>query len=194
MPDGSGLLKDAATASKSFTSAHLTMNVTGQVSGLPVNQLDGDLNKAGDAKGHAKLSQFGALIDVEFVVADKTIYIKGPTGNFQKFGDASKVFDTSAILDPDRGVAKLLGTVQSPKTEATEDVAGAKTYRITGKVSKDGLGGLVPGVQSDVNVKVWVKQDGDHQPVKATVEVSPGNSVDITLSDVDKPVTVTKPA
>src|SRR5262249_48008744 len=152
------------------------------------------LTKAGDAQGHAKLNQFGTVIDVEFVVADKTVYIKGPTGSFQRFGDASKVFDTSAILDPDRGIAKLLGSVQSPKTEATEDVAGAKTYGIAGKVAKDGLAGLVPGVQSDVNVKVWVKQDGDHQPVKASVEVSPGNSVDITLSDVDKPVTVTKPA
>ncbi|TCO58741.1 LppX_LprAFG lipoprotein [Actinocrispum wychmicini] len=193
LPDGTGLLKDAATASKSFSSAHFTMNVTGQVPGLPISQLDGDLNKAGDAKGHAKLSQFGTLIDVEFVVADKTIYIKGPTGSFQRFGDASKVFDTSAILDPDRGVGKLLGTVSAAKTEAAEDVAGAKTYRVTGKVTKEGLTGLVPGIQSDVNVKVWVRQDNPHQPVKATIEVTPGNSVDISLSDVDKPVTVTKP-
>ncbi|GAB3872321.1 LppX_LprAFG lipoprotein [Kibdelosporangium lantanae] len=193
LPDGAALLKDAAEASKPINSAHFTMAVTGQVPGLPVQQLDGDLNKAGDAKGNAKLNQFGQVFQVDFVVAEKTLYIKGVTGSWQKLGNAASVFDTSAILDPDRGIAKLLGGLQQPKTEGTEDVAGTKTYRVTGKLGKDGLGGLLPGIQNEVNGKVWVKQDGNHQPVKATVEVSPGNSVDITLSDVDKPVSVTKP-
>jgi lipoprotein LprG len=193
LPDGASLLKDAAEASKPINSAHFTMAVTGQVPGLPVQQLDGDLNKAGDAKGTAKLNQFGQVFQVDFVVAEKTLYIKGVTGAWQKLGNAASVFDTSAILDPDRGIAKLLGGLQQPKTEGTEDVAGAKTYRVAGKLGKDGLGGLLPGVQNDVNGKVWVRQDGNHQPVKANVEVSPGNSVDITLSEVDKPVTVTKP-
>jgi lipoprotein LprG len=192
LPDGATLVKDAATASKAFTSAHFTMKVTGSVPGLPVKELDGDLNKAGDAKGNAKLDQLGQTFQVDFVVVDKTIYIKGITGSWQKLGDASKIFDTSAILDPDRGIAKLLGSVQSPKTEASEDVGGAKTFRVSGKVGKDGLAGLVPGVQSDVDAKVWVRED-NHRPAKATVDVSPGNSVEISLSDVDKAVTVEKP-
>jgi lipoprotein LprG len=194
LPDGAGLMKEAADATKPINSAHFTMNVTGQVPGLPIKELDGDLNKAGDAKGNAKLDQLGQTFQVDFVVVEKTYYIKGITGTWQKIGDAASLFDTSAVLDPSRGIAKLLSAVQSPKTEAREDVNGTKTFRITGKVGKDGLASLVPGIQSDVDAKVWVREDGNHQPVKATVNISPGNSVDISLSDVDKPVTVTKPA
>jgi lipoprotein LprG len=193
LPDGASLLKDAAAAAKPINSAHFTMKVNGQVADLPVKELSGDLNKNGDAKGNAKLDQLGSTFEVEFVVVDKVIYIKGITGSWQKFGNAADVFDTSAILDPDRGIAKMLSSVQDPRTEAKEDVNGTSTYRVAGKVSKDGLT-FVPGIKTDVSGKVWVKSDGNHQPVKANVEVSPGNSVDIVLSDVDKPVTVTKPS
>jgi lipoprotein LprG len=193
LPDGAALLKDASAAAKPINSAHFTLKVNGTVAGLPIKELDGDLNKNGDAKGNAKLDQFGQTFQVEFVVLEKTIYIKGVTGSWQKLGDATAIYDTSAILDPERGIAKMLGSVQSPKTEAREDVNGVKTFRVTGKIGKDGLGGLVPGVQSDVNGRLWVAEEGNHRPVKANVEISQGNSVDIVLSEVDKPVTVTKP-
>jgi lipoprotein LprG len=193
LPDGSALLKDASDATKPIQSSHFAMKVNGQVAGIPVKEVNGDLTKEGSAKGNAKLDQFGQVFQVDFVLIDKLLYLKGITGSWQKLGDASKIYDPSAILDPDRGVAKMLAAVQSPKTEAREDVNGVKTFRVTGKVSKDVISGLVPGVQSDVDAKLWVREDGNHQPVKATVEVTPGNSVDITLSDVDKPVSVSKP-
>ncbi|MEV4318501.1 LppX_LprAFG lipoprotein [Actinocrispum sp. NPDC049592] len=193
LPDGAALLKDSAEASKSINSAHFTLKVNGTVAGLPIKELDGDLNKNGDAKGNAKLDQFGQTFQVDFVVAEKVIYIKGVTGSWQKLGDATAIYDTSAILDPNRGIAKMLSSVQSPKNEGREDVNGVKTFRVSGKVGKDGLAGLVPGVQSDVNGKIWLAEDGKHLPVKANVEISQGNSVDILLSEVDKPVSVTKP-
>jgi lipoprotein LprG len=192
-PDGAALLKDAAESMKSVNSATFALTVTGQVPGVPVKEVSGDLNRAGEAKGNAKLDQFGQTFEVEFVLFDKKLYIKGITGSWQEFGDASKIYDPSAILDPDRGVAKLLASIQSPVSEGREDVGGVKTVRVAGKVSKDIVTGLVPGVQSDVNVKVWVKDETGHQPVRAQVEISPGNTVDITLSEVNKPVTVTKP-
>lgn len=193
LPDGTALLKDASEAMKSVSSATFALTVNGQVPGIPVKDVNGDLNKAGEAKGNAKLEQFGQVLEVEFVLFEKKLYIKGITGSWQEFGDASEIYDPSAILDPDRGVAKLLTSIQSPVTEGAEEVGGQQTYRVAGKVAKDIVTPLVPNVQSDVNVKVWVKQDGNHQPVKAQVELSPGNSVDITLSEVNKPVTVTKP-
>ena len=64
-----------------------------------------------------------------------------------------------------------------------------------GKVGKDVVAGLVPGVDSDVDITFWLKRDGDHQPVKASVGVPADGSptVDVTLSDVDKPVEITAP-
>ncbi|MBP2320593.1 lipoprotein LprG [Kibdelosporangium banguiense] len=192
-PDGAALLKDASETMKSVNSATFALTVTGQVPGVPVKEVSGDLNRAGEAKGKAKLDQFGQVFEVDFVLFGKKLYIKGITGSWQEFGDASKIYDPSAILDPERGVAKLLASIQSPVSEGNEDVAGAMAVRISGKVAKDIVTGLVPGVQSDVNVKVWVRNEGNHQPVRAQVEISPGNTVDITLSEVNKPVSVTKP-
>jgi lipoprotein LprG len=192
-PDGAALLKEASETMKTVNSATFALTVTGQVPGVPVKEVSGDLNRAGEAKGNAKLDQFGQTFEVEFVLFDKKLYIKGITGSWQEFGDASKIYDPSAILDPDRGVAKLLASIQSPVSEGREDVGGIKTVRVSGKVAKDIVTGLVPGVQSDVNVKVWVKDEAGKQPVRAQVEISPGNTVDITLSEVNKPVAVTKP-
>ena len=40
---------------------------------------------------------------------------------------------------------------------------------------------------------VWVEKDGDHKLVQARVEPSSDTSMQMTLSDWNKPVTVTKP-
>jgi lipoprotein LprG len=197
LPDGPGLLRDAAEATKPLRSAHFELAVTGAVPGIPVKEVNGDLTKepapAGSAKGNAKLDQFGQTFEVEFVLVEKKLYIKGITGSWQEFGDASRIYDPSAILDPERGVAKVLSSVQDPKSEGRESINGVQTVRIAGKVTKDVVSGVVPGVQSDVDIKLWVREDGKHEPVRATVEVSPGNSAQITLSELDKPVAVSKP-
>jgi lipoprotein LprG len=193
LPDGTALLKDSAQATKSITSAHFALKVNGQVPGLPIKELNGDLSTKGDAQGDAKLEQFGQVLEVQFVLAEKNLYIKGITGQWQSLGEAAKVYDVSAILDPNRGVSNLLANVQGAKTEAREEINGVKTFRIAGKAGKDVVAPLVPTVQSDVDVKFWVREEGDHQPVRALLELSPGNSVEITLSEVGKPVSVTKP-
>ncbi len=102
------------------------------------------------------------------------------------------LYDPAAILDPDRGVAKVLASVRNAKTEGTEDIDGVSTYRVTGRVAKDVVENLVPGIKSDVDITFWVKQDGDHQPVKASVKIG-GPTVDVTLTDIDKQVSITAP-
>jgi lipoprotein LprG len=64
---------------------------------------------------------------------------------------------------------------------------------VTSKVTKDVVSALVPGVSSDVDVTFWVKQDSGHQPVKASVQMGGGPTVDVTLSDIDKQVSITAP-
>lgn len=201
LPKGAELLKSAAAATSDITSAHFTLKVNGEVPGLSVQSAEGDLTReggeSGAAKGTVAMTLLGRLFEGEFVLVDDKIYIKGPTGDFQKL-DASLVagvYDPSAILDPERGVAHVLESVRDPKTVAVEDVEGVSAYKVTGKVAKDVVTKLIPGIKSDVDATVWLREDGDHQPVKATVvlpdEGSP--SVDVTLSDVDKPVEITPP-
>jgi lipoprotein LprG len=193
LPDAAGLLNDAASTTKAITSAHFSLMVNGTISGLPVTQADGDLTRDGKARGTAKLREFGQLLEVNFVVAGKQFYLKGPTGGFEKLPGGTGIYDPAAILDPDRGVAKVITTLSNPKTEGTDDVGGVATYRVSGKATKDTVSTLVPGVTSDVDVKLWLRQDAPHQPVKAEITVPGGASVDVTLSDVDKPVTITPP-
>lgn len=201
LPDGAGLLKDAAASTADVKTAHFTLTVNGTMPDLPVKNAEGDLTReggeGGGAKGTVSMELLGDLFDGEFVLVDKSLFIKGPTGGWQEL-PASMVrslYDPAAILDPDRGVAKVLASVQNPKTEGTEDIDGVSTYRVTGRVTKDVIASLVPGVDSDVDITFWVRQDGGHQPVKASVKMAlEGDpTVDVTLSDIDKQVTITAP-
>lgn len=199
-PDGAGLLKDAATATGSITSTHFTVQTNGTVPGLSVQNLDGDLTKqgapSGSAKGTGKLSMGGQLVEVEFVLSGGTLYVKGPTGGFTKIPAAlgASVYDPSAVLDPNRGISKVLSSIQNPTTVAKEDVNGTPTFKVIGRIAQDVLGGLLPGVQSDADITCWLSEDGKHLPLKASVKFPGDGTVDVTLSDVDKPVTVTPPA
>ncbi|MBM7772178.1 lipoprotein LprG [Actinokineospora baliensis] len=202
LPDGTALLRDASTATKAIKSAHFTLKVNGTVSAIPVQNAEGDLTReggpSGAAKGTVKLTLLGQLIEGEFVLVDDSLYIKGPTGGFQKYPASlsSNIYDPSAILDPDKGIANVLGKIQNPRTESKESLEGTSVYKVSGKATKDVVSAVVPGVNSDVDITVWVRED-NKQPVKASVTLPSGEgqtaTVDLTLSDVDKPVTITAP-
>jgi lipoprotein LprG len=201
LPDGSGLLKESAASTADIRSAHFTLTVNGEVPDLPVKKAEGDLTREGDAGGAAKgtvsMELLGDLFEGDFVLVDDSLFIKGPTGGWQKL-PASMVrslYDPAAILDPDLGVANVLAKVRNAKTEGTEDIDGVSTYRVTGNVTKDVVEKLVPGVGSDVDITFWVRQDDGHQPVKASVKMAlKGDpTVDVTLSDIDKQVSITAP-
>ncbi len=169
--------------------------------GLDVQSAEGDLTReggdSGAAQGTVKMTLFGNLFEGQFVIVEDKAYIKGPTGGYQELPASliANLYDPAAILDPTRGIANVLSNVQDPNTEATEDIDGVATYRVKGKATKDVVADLVPGVDSDVDVTFWLRRDDGHQPVKASVGVPVDGSptVDVTLSDVDKPVEIKPP-
>src|ERR1044072_3349307 len=121
LPGGAGLLKDAAASTANIKSAHFTLTVNGEVPDLPVKKAEGDLTregKTGAAKGTVSMNLLGSLFEGEFVLVD-SLYIKGPTGGWQKVpaSYAKNLYDPAAILDPDRGIAKVLSSVRNAKTE-----------------------------------------------------------------------------
>ena len=199
LPDAGGLLRDSAAATRDITSAHFTLKVNGTIPSLSVHSAEGDLTKEGKAKGKVSMDLLGNLFEGEFVLVGGSIYIKGATGGFQKLNASliSAVYDPGAILNPDRGIAKVLSSVQNPKTEAKESVEGASAYKVTGRVSKDVAASIVPGVSSDVDITFWLRED-NKQPVKASVTMPGADNkpatVDVTLSNVNQPVTITAPA
>jgi lipoprotein LprG len=135
------------------------------------------------------------------VLVNKTFYLKGATGGYQKVpaAFAGSLFDPSVILDPNRGVANLLTSVRGASTQDQESVNGTECYKITGKADKATVAAIVPGIGDDVTATIWIASSGQHLPVRAEFGVpgqggSQGAQVDVSISNVNAPVTVTAPA
>ncbi|HEX6869484.1 MAG TPA: LppX_LprAFG lipoprotein [Micromonosporaceae bacterium] len=199
LPAGATLIAESAAAMQGVQSAHVRIDTEGEVSSLPMRRAEGDLLKSGDAKGSVLLSQFGALIEYEFVVLGDSIYLKGVTGGWQQLpaSVASTVYDPSAILDPDRGIAKVLSSASDPTTEAKEQVDGKDAYRVKVALEGSAVSSLVPGVGNGITGTLWLDATTKHL-IKAVLSVpntsgaKPG-TVTISVSAIDVPVTVSAP-
>jgi lipoprotein LprG len=198
LPDAATLLKDSNQTTRKFQSVHLVLTVTGKIAQLPIETLTGDLTNtpAVAAQGKASIIAFGQTFkDVDFVVTDGNLYGALTPGSFTNFGPAADIYDVSKILNPDVGLANVLANFTDAKSDGRENIGGVDTVRITGTVSAEAVNGLANlGATGPVPATAWIKEDGDHELMQAKLEPSPGNSVQMTLSDWGKSVTVTKPA
>lgn len=198
LPDGATLVTDSEQFTKSQQSVHIELAVTGKIAELPIETLSGDLTNvpAVAAQGKASIIAFGQTFkDVDFVVADGDLYGALTPGSFTNFGPAADIYDVSKILSPQAGLGNLLANFRDAKAEGREKVGGVDAVKVTGKVGADAVNGLVNiGATGDVPATAWIKEDGDHDLVQAKLDPSEGNSVQMTLTDWGKAVTVTKPA
>ena len=198
LPDAAGLVQQSIQTTKGLKSAHLEIAVTGKVEGLPLKTLSGDLTNVPStaAKASAKVVMGGSDIDADLVVLDGTLYAALTPNNWLDMGPAAQVYDPSVILDPGIGLANMLASLSEAKSAAFETIGGVPAVKITGKVTADAVNKLIPRLKATgpLSATVWIEKDAPTQLVQAALEQSAGNSVQLTLSDWDKPVTVTKPA
>jgi lipoprotein LprG len=199
LPDGATLLQQSADTTKKQTSVHLSLKVDGEIKELPIESLEADLTNAPAvaAQGKANIIFLGQKLEgVDFVVADGNLFGAITAGSFQDFGPASDIYDVSAILSPEKGLANLLANFSDAKSEGREEINGVKTVRVTGTVTAEAVNKIAPqiGATGPVPATAWIAEDGDHQLAQAQLTASEGNSVTMTLSEWGKPVAVTKPA
>jgi lipoprotein LprG len=198
LPDAAGLLTQSIASTEKLQSAHLEIVVNGKIDGLPVKTLSGDLTNvpAVAIKGNSTISMGGAEVDIELVVLDGTLYAALTPNSWLDMGPAIEVYDPSVILNPDSGLANMLTSLSDAKSEGVETIGGVSTVKITGTVAADAVNKLIPQlkVSGSVPSTVWIEKDAPNQLVQAQVVPSDGNNVQLTLSEWDKPVTVTKPA
>ncbi|WP_067461933.1 LppX_LprAFG lipoprotein [Actinomadura macra] len=192
--DAAGTLRRASAAMATVKSVGLTMESEGKP---PISVRGGDMKllRNGDAQGTLTMEQSGMDVEMKVVASGSSVYLDAGTGGWQKVPRALAAlkYDPSAVLDPERGIAKLLGSLQAPKPEAVEKVAGAEAYRVAAKLPKDRVAGLIPGVTTDVDGKVWVrKSDGRLVKVRGTF---PGgkDTVLITFTEFDVPYKISAP-
>jgi lipoprotein LprG len=197
LPDAATLLKHSSQTTKNVKSVHLVVTVSGKIKGLPVKTLTGDLtmSPATAAKGDAKITVSGSDVDAPFVVDNGTLYAALTAGKWDDFGPAANIYDPSLILNPDTGVANLLANITNPKSDSRQTINGQDTIKITGTAPVDAVNGLVPQLNATqpLPATMWIQENGDHQLVQARLDQSPGNSIQMTLSNWNAPVQVTQP-
>ena len=198
LPDAAPLIQQSIAATKALKSAHLEIAITGKIEGLPVKTLAGDLTNVPTVavQGKSTITMGGSDVDVQLIVVDGTLYAALTPNQWLDMGPAAEVYDPSVILNPDSGLAGVLASLTDAKADAIETVAGVSTVRITGKAGAEAVNKVIPQLKAGgpVTATVWIEKDDPHQLVQAKVDQSEGNSVSLTLSEWDKPVTVTKPA
>lgn len=195
LPDGATLVAEGDKAMSGVTTAHFTLDVTGEIAGLTVGKAEGDLTKEGNAKGTAQIAQAGVKVETAFVIVGDSAYLKGPTGGYTKLplAFAAAVYDPSAILDPERGVAKLLRTAKAPKTVAKEGDA----YKVTFEPDPAEVQAVIPTKATGITAAVWI----DATTKKVTKgefgvpgsDGKPGGTIIVTFSNYDAPVSISAP-
>ena len=198
LPDVAQLIQQSISTTKALKSAHLEIAVNGKITGLPVKTLSGDLTNVPSVaiSGSSKISMGGTDVDIQLVVLEGTLYAALTPNSWLDMGPAAEVYDPSVILNPDTGLANMLANVTEAKADGFDTIGGVETVRLTGKVAADAVNKLIPQLKASAPLPttVWIEKDAPNQLVQAKVDQSESNNVQLTLSDWDKPVTVTKPA
>jgi lipoprotein LprG len=197
LPDATTLIKQSADTTKSVKSAHLVLTVTGKITGLPIKVLTGDLttSPATAAQGKTTLTLGGSDIEADFAVFDGDLYATLTPNKWSDFGKAADIYDVSVILNPDSGVANALANFSNAKAEGRDTINGQTTIKISGNITADAVNKIVPPftASGSVPATVWIQETGDHQLVQASLQKSPGNTFQMTMSNWGEAVNVTKP-
>lgn len=195
--DARQVLQQAATAMGSLKSVGVRIATEGTPP-VPVKSGDVKLLKNGDAQGTLAIQQFGLTVQTDFVLVGDALYYKGLTGKgYQKASRKviTSYYDPSALLDPERGITRLLTLVQAPKVEGTEKVNGKDAYKVHGRLPKASISGLIPGIDQDLDGYVWVARD-DHRLVRVRGDVVGGQkgAVILDFTEFDAGYSIKAPA
>ncbi|MGH3985348.1 MAG: LppX_LprAFG lipoprotein [Pseudonocardiaceae bacterium] len=195
LPDGARLLADSATAMRTVTSARFNVDVQGTAPEIPFQSAQGQLTREGSVKGTVNRNQGGQIVELEVVVLDEQLYLRGVTGPFLKLpaSNLTAIYDPRLILDPDRGIAAVLASGTEASTEAREQVGGVDSYRVEVNFPAQPLGALLPGPQDEAKSgTVWIATQ-DSRLVQARFPASDGTVI-VRFSEYDLPVEITAPA
>ena len=186
LPEAAGLLQQSIATTKALQSAHLVKKLAGDLTNVPAVAI----------KGSSTITMGGSDVDIQLVVLDGTLYAALTPNSWLDMGPAAEVYDPSVILNPDTGLANMLANITDAKAQGFETIGGVPTVKITGTVAAAAVNKLIPQLKASgpLPATAWIEKDAPNQLVQAQVDQSEGNSVQLTLSEWDKPVTVTKPA
>ncbi|MFC4906643.1 LppX_LprAFG lipoprotein [Actinomadura gamaensis] len=192
--DAAQVVKQSADAMGKVASVAVTLRTEGDP-GLVVHGGDLKLLRNGDGEGTVQMAQSGAVGEMRLVAVGDSVYIKGVTGkSWRKVPKllAGTMYDTSAVLDPDRGVAKMLSSISDPKAQAEEKVDGKDCYRVAGTLPKASIGKIVPGIDADLPGQLWIDK-ASHRLVRVKGTMPKGGSATIDFTAYDQAYKISAP-
>jgi lipoprotein LprG len=193
-PPAGSLLASAEAELRTVRTVRFALTTEGAAATLGIRAASGRITSAGEADGAAQLVQAGKPAEFAFVIKNGDFWVSGLSGReWQRLPlSAAAIYDPTAMLSPDRGIAKLVGTATGT-TEGRETVDGVDSYRIKGTLAGAAVGVLVPGVAQDVTGTLWIGADR-RLLHRATFSV-PGQAgnVTVTFSQFDQPMTIQAP-
>ncbi len=175
LPPAQDLVSAAAESLISLRSVHYVLGVNGVVTGLPVRAIGGDVSldggPHGTAVGDADLQTGVDRQFVKYRLSGDDITISGPAG--VRVVPITDGYTPRAFLGADGGLRRLLMGATALRTERWERVQDTDAIRIDGKVPAAVISGLMPEIQADVFVKLWVSKAEPRQLVRVWVQVPP---------------------
>jgi lipoprotein LprG len=200
LPGGHGLLRRAAASMRDVKAGRFSLEVEGRIGGLEVRRAEGVMSRDGRASGTVDLEEGGQLVEFEVVFVTGTVYLKGPTGPFQSVPSelAGTIYDPTDLLDPSKGLARLLDTARNPRTVARDEVDGTEAFRVTATLDGAVLGPLVPNpVPPTVQATLWIGAEEPHllktQTSLPAAGANGATELTLVVSDFNSAVEITPP-
>jgi len=199
--DPAVVLRRSAAATEKVETFHFALDIAKvptSAKGLQLTGAEGDAKVPDAVKAEVSGRFAGFPLSTSLVSTGGRLWIKNPlSGSWQ----AVDVATTPAfLLDPSKGVLALMRAMTDLHDAGSEDVDGASTTRIAGKVDASKVGRLVAakGGAGSVDVTLWIgKDDAILRRIQVTGPVGKGEPADavrtVELSRFGEPVTVEAP-
>ncbi|WP_280270077.1 LppX_LprAFG lipoprotein [Nocardia wallacei] len=197
LPDAEFLLRGARAAGADIDSAHVEMTTSAPIAGLAVRELTADVRarqgaEPGASAGEAVVSG----LRMRFVERDGQLLARDASGKYLPASAFSanmgQLPNPSVLLDPDRGLTRMLRNFRDPRTEIRETHEGVQAFRVAGDIPQEDARTWLPELRQDARLVVWFATSGRHLPVAARLSMPDESgriaSIDFALSDLNKKV------
>lgn len=203
-PDAKQVLQQAGSAMAGLQSAAISAKFGSGITlqGLELVSASGHISRPSNSDVVVKVKRGDYLLDVRLVTTGGRAYIRLPFASFSELSGNSGVSipDLAQVLDSSHGLPAVLPRGRQPKYAGAEQVNGVDCNHVDTTYSAadigQTLGGQAPA--SDVKASIWAgKQDHLVRRVKLSgdfLQSAKPVDVDLTLTELNQPVTVTPPA
>lgn len=186
-PAAAAALADAAATARACAAAHLDVFTRG-IENLTANSYAADVTAdPPTARGSADLLIDGHRRQTDFLVENGHLWITNTDGSREDVGPARGALDPTALLDPNQGLAALLGLVtaatadNAPPDDTGTTVAGRPAQLLHALLPRQAATILLPaasiGARDQVPVRLWLDRSAGHALVQLIADVGDGSFV-----------------